>query len=420
MSLPILVVNAGSSSVKVSVFDSDPDRPGNGSPGAEHPDGPLSVAVSGRIEGIGTAPHFVARTGPTPEHPDGIALTDIRWEKGPGHHGALAALALWLEAHFDGAPVGAVGHRVVHGGTRFAAPVLIDAGVLAALAALVPLAPLHQPHTIAGITAMIDLMPGVPQVACFDTGFHRDHAFEVAAFALPLALYHKGVRRYGFHGLSYDYLSAALPVVAPDLGRPDARVVAAHLGNGCSMCGLIGGRSVDSSMGFTALDGLPMGTRCGSLDPGVVLYLLDELGMTTAEVTRMLYRDSGLAGLSGIGNDMRLLQDSDDPAAARAIDLFVHRIAREVGALAAGLGGLDALVFTAGIGENSAPLRAAVMARCRWLGVVPDPVANQAPGRAARRISADSSAVQCWVVPTDEELMVARHTRKLVTGMARR
>lgn len=409
MPFPILVINAGSSSIKFSVFDADPARPD-----AEHPEGPLAFAVGGQIDGIGTAPHFFARMAPTPEQPQGETVTDIRWEAGPGHHGAMAALSLWLEAHFDGAPVGAVGHRVVHGGTEFAAPVRVGDGVLERLERLAPLAPLHQPHNVAGIRGIAEHAPDVPQVACFDTAFHRGHAFEVEAFALPMDFYERGVRRYGFHGLSYEYLSEAIPAAAPELDRPDARVIAAHLGGGCSLCAMRGGRSVDSSMGFTALDGLPMGTRCGALDPGVVLYMLDELRLSSAEVARLLYRESGLKGLSGIGNDMRVLEASDDPAAIRAISLFVHRIAREIGALAAGLGGLDALVFTAGIGENSAGIRAAVMERCRWLGLVPDVQANRRRGPGPVRISRPDSDVAAWVVATNEELMVARHTLRLI------
>jgi len=298
-----------------------------------------------------------------------------------------------------------VGHRVVHGGVEFAAPVAIDASVLAKLESLCPLAPLHQPHNLAAIKAIKTQMPGLPQVACFDTAFHRHHPELADWFALPRRFYDEGIRRYGFHGLSYEYIASALPEVAPEIAK--ARVVVAHLGSGASMCGLRDGRSQDSTMGFTALDGLPMGTRCGALDPGVVLHLNRAHGMDADAIERLLYHDCGLKGVSGISNDMRDLLASDDPKAAQAIDLFVWRICRELGALAAALGGLDGLVFTAGIGERSAEIRARVCARAAWLGIELDDKANRSGGP---RISTSASKIAVYAIPTDEELMIARHT----------
>jgi acetate kinase len=289
--------------------------------------------------------------------------------------------------------------------------VIVDDAVMATLETLVPLAPLHQPNNLAPIRAMRARLPGVPQVACFDTSFHRGHPEVADRFAIPDAMYRQGVRRYGFHGLSYEYVASRLPEIDPALAR--GRVIVLHLGSGASMCALEAGRSVDSTMGFTALDGLPMGTRPGQLDPGVVLHMMTTLGMDARQIERILYHESGLKGLSGISNDMRDLEASDAPAAKLAIDYFVYRIAKEAGALAAALGGVDGLVFTAGIGENSARIRARVCARCAWLGVELDPAANEAK---ASRITTPTSRVPAFVVPTNEELMIARHTLRLVRG----
>jgi acetate kinase len=321
------------------------------------------------------------------------------------HDACLRALGDWLGAHLGDLRLRGVGHRVVHGGTEFSAPVRIDDAVLAKLERLCPLAPLHQPHNLAGIRAIAARRPDLPQVACFDTAFHRTHPELADWFALPRRFHDDGIRRYGFHGLSYEYIARTLPAVAPELA--DARVVVAHLGNGASMCAMRAGRSLDSTMSFTALDGLPMGTRCGALDPGVVLHLNRAYGMDADAIEAMLYHECGLKGVSGISNDMRDLEASDDPAAAQAIDLFVWHVARELGALAAVLGGLEGIVFTAGIGEHAPAIRARVCALAAWLGVTLDPAANQAGGP---RISAAGSRVAVFAIPTDEEQMIARHT----------
>jgi len=304
-----------------------------------------------------------------------------------------------------------VGHRVVHGGMEYSRPVRVDAKVLAALEKYVPLAPLHQPHNLAPIRALLERAPQLPQFACFDTAFHRAQPEVAQAFALPRSITERGVRRYGFHGLSYEYIAQALP--AHDAKAAAGRVVVLHLGNGSSMCAMANGRSVASTMGFTAVDGLPMGTRCGSLDPGVVLYLMDELKMDARAIEKLIYEQSGLLGVSGISSDMRALLASSDPDAKAAIDLYVYRIGRELGSLAAALGGLDAVVFTAGIGENSAVLREGVCRDARWLGVELDPAANGAGGP---RISTVASRVGAWAIPTNEELMIAQHTRGLLAA----
>jgi acetate kinase len=299
----------------------------------------------------------------------------------------------------------AVGHRVAHGGPVYGAPVVVDDDVLATLARFVPLAPLHQPHNLAPIRAVQEHFPGVVQVACFDTAFHRGHPEVADRYALPEALYQDGVRRYGFHGLSYEYIARALRRIAPSVAR--GAVVSAHLGSGASMCAMRDGRSLDSTMGFTALDGLPMGTRCGQLDPGVVLYLLTEKRHDAATVVRLLYEKAGLRGLSGISNDVRDLLASADPRAQLALDYFVYRAGREIGALAAAMGGIDALVLTGGIGENSPEMRARICATAAWLGLTLDVTANEAGGPG---ISTRDSRVSAWVIPTDEERMIAEHT----------
>jgi acetate kinase len=389
----ILVLNAGSSSLKFEVFQIDGER--------------LTRAVAGAIEELDARPRFTARRS------DGSPDAERRWNEALGHEGALAFLLGWLRDHQPGGTVVAVGHRVVHGGAEFAAPVRITPAVLAKLEALVPLAPLHQGPNLMPVQALLAQQPRVPQVACFDTAFHRSQPPLAQAFALPRPLTAAGIRRYGFHGLSYEYVASVLP--AYDARAAAGRTVVLHLGNGASMCALAGGRSVATTMGFTALDGLAMGTRCGSLDPGVLLYLMDEHGMDARAIERLLYRESGLLGVSGISSDMRVLLGSSDPRAAEAVSLFCYRITRELGSLAAALGGLDAIVFTAGIGEHAAPVRDAVCRAAGWLGVVIDPSGNAAGGP---RISAPASPVTAWVVPTDEELMIARHTRALVAAPA--
>jgi acetate kinase len=393
----VLVINAGSSSVKFSVY-----RVEGAAPPAE--------TARGLLDGIGVRPHLAARdleSGASEDRP-------LTASEAGDHRGAIAIVAEWLRDHLGGAKPIAVGHRVVHGGTAYAQPVLLDPSVLAALEALVPLAPLHQPHNLAAIRAISDKLPGLPQVACFDTAFHRGHPQVADLFALPWELYEAGVRRYGFHGLSYEHIAQVLPAVAPEIAG--GRVVVAHLGAGSSMCALRAGRSAESTMGFTALDGLPMGTRTGALDPGVVLYLLQARGMTATEISSLLYTRSGLLGLSGVSSDMRDLLASDAPRARLAIDYFVYRIVREVGALASVLGGLDGLVFTAGIGERAAPIRAGVCEGLGWLGITLDAAANAAHGP---RITAPGSRASAWVIPTDEERMIARHTLEVLGGIAR-
>jgi acetate kinase len=392
----ILVLNAGSSSVKFSVHDDD----GTGA---------LDARIEGQVEAIGVAPHFEASGA------EGVALADARLDASHAadHARAVAHILSWLRQQLGDTRIVAAGHRVVHGGVRFAAPIRIDEEVLAEIERLVPLAPLHQPHHVAAIRALAREEPELPQVACFDTSFHRTQPPVAQAFALPRALSEEGIHRYGFHGLSYEYIASALPGVAPEIAG--GRVVVAHLGNGASLCALRAGRSVATSMGFTALDGLVMGTRPGQLDPGVLLYLMDEHGMDARALEQLLYHESGLLGVSGVSSDMRVLLDSDDPRAREAIDLFVYRLCRELGALAAALGGLDALVFTAGIGEHAAPIRAAVCRGAAWLGIELDEAANANGGP---RISTRAARTSAWVVPTDENRMIARHTRDVLGAVS--
>jgi acetate kinase len=384
----ILVLNAGSSSIKFSVFV-----------GAA-----LAPLLRGQIEGLFTTPRFEAKDA------DGERVGSHAWPEGTrlGHQGALEHLVAFLRDHRGGNELRAVGHRVVHGGQDYSAPVRIDARVLAALEKLVPLAPLHQPHNLAPIRTLLEARSDLPQVACFDTAFHRSQPATAQAFALPAEITARGVRRYGFHGLSYAYIASVLPKYDPRAAS--GRTVVLHLGNGASMCALKAGASVASTMGFTAVDGLPMGTRCGSIDPGVILYLMDECGMDIRAVEKMIYQQSGLLGVSGISSDMRTLIASEDPRARLAVDLFVYRIGRELGSLAAALGGLDAIVFTAGIGEKAAPIRSRVCRDAAWLGIELDSAANAAHGP---RISSGASAVSAWVIPTNEELMIASQTRAL-------
>lgn len=389
----ILVLNAGSSSIKFSAYKIDQGRP--------------ELDLHGKIEEIYTAPCFIARDA------SGESIGAKQWgaETCLGHEGAIAYLGEFLRSHRDGRRLVAVAHRVVHGGAEFSSPVRVDAQVTEKLERLIPLAPLHQPHNLKPIRTIAERQPQLPQFACFDTAFHHDQPEVARAFALPAAIAAHGVRRYGFHGLSYEYIARELPRVEPKAEA--GRVVVAHLGNGASMCALQAGKSVSSTMGFTAVDGLPMGTRCGSLDPGVILYLLDELKMDTRAVEKLLYQQSGLLGISGISSDMRVLLESDDPAARFAVDLFVYRIGRELGSLAATLKGIDALVFTAGIGQNAAEIRERVCRDAAWLGVELDPAANNAGGP---RISTSSSNVSVWVIPTNEELMIARHAWTLLAA----
>jgi acetate kinase len=386
----IAVLNAGSSSIKFSLFDAR--------------EGDLQLAIRGQAEGLYTAPRFVARDA------GGRTLTEKAWDEGValGHAGALDHLMAFLRAELSDHRLVGVGHRVVHGGLEYAQPVRLDAAVCSALEKYVPLAPLHQPHNLAPIR-LLERVPQLPQVACFDTAFHRGQPPVAQAFALPKAITDRGVRRYGFHGLSYEYIAQALP--DHDARAARGKVVVLHLGNGSSMCGMAGGRSVASTMGFTAADGLPMGTRCGNLDPGVMLYLMDELKMDARALEKLIYQQSGLLGVSGISSDMRTLEASGEPAAGAAIDLYIYRIGRELGSLAAALGGLDAIVFTAGIGENSRALRERVCRDAAWLGVELDDKANAANGP---RISTPGSRVSAWAIPTNEELMIARHTRRVL------
>jgi acetate kinase len=387
----ILVVNAGSSSVKFQVFSVEGE-------------GRLRRQIKGQMDGIGSRPRLRA------SGVDGDPLADRAYpiDIVPDVPAAMGIAGDWLRDELRVHPI-AVGHRVVHGGPDYDRPALIDHGVVARLERFVPLAPLHQPHNLAPIRSIQANFPALPQVACFDTAFHRRHSDVADCYAIPHQLHAEGVRRYGFHGLSYEYIAKTLPQIAPDIAK--RRVIVAHLGSGASMCALKGGQSVESTMGFTALDGLPMGTRPGQIDPGVVLYLMAEKGMSASHVQNFLYRDCGLKGLSGVSNDMRELETSADPQAKLAIDHFVYRIGLNTGMLAAALQGLDAFVFTAGIGENSANIRARVAEQLAWLGVALDPAENS---RHSRLISRAGSLVPVYVVPTDEELMIAQHTLALL------
>lgn len=387
----ILVVNAGSSSVKFQVYSAESD-------------GMLRRQVKGQMDGIGSRPRLRASGA------NGEPLADRAYpiEAVPDVPAAMAVAGSWLRDELQVTPI-AVGHRVVHGGPDYVRPVLIDHGVVSRLERFVTLAPLHQPHNLAPIRSLLANFPTLPQVACFDTAFHRTHDVVADHYAIPQQLYAEGVRRYGFHGLSYEYVARTLPSVAPDIAK--GRVIVAHLGSGASMCALKDGRSVESTMGFTALDGLPMGTRPGQIDPGVVLYLVSEKGMSAARVQDFLYRECGLKGLSGVSNDMRELEASSDPRARLAIDYFAYRIGLNAGMLAAALQGLDAFVFTAGIGENSASIRARIGEQLGWLGVALDAGEN---ARHSRLISRAGSRIPVYVIPTDEELMIARHTLSLL------
>jgi acetate kinase len=387
----IAVLNAGSSSIKFSLFV------------LRRQD--LELELRGQIEGIYTAPHFVAQDRA------GRLQAEKSWGEGTqlGHAGALEYLVAHLRERLGGDRLIGVGHRVVHGGLEYTQPVRLTAGVLQALEKFVPLAPLHQPHNLAPIRLLLERVPDLPQVACFDTSFHRSNPEIAQMFALPAELHAQGVRRYGFHGLSYEYVASVLPSF--DAKAAGGRTVVLHLGNGSSLCAIQAGKSVASTMGFTAVEGLPMGTRCGALDPGVILYLLDQRAMDARAIEKLIYNQSGLLGVSGISSDMRTLLASGEPRAKLAVELYLYRIRRELGSLAAALGGLDAVVFTAGIGENAGILRERVCRDAAWLGVELDPAAN---AKGGPRISAATSRVSAWIVPTNEELMIARRTQALL------
>ena len=389
----IAVLNAGSSSLKFSLFAAR--------------DGELELTVRGQAEGLYTLPRFVAKNAA------GTVIGEKSWGETVrlGHEGALEHLVAFLRSEVGDHRLIGIGHRVVHGGLEYTQPVRLDSAVLVALEKYIPLAPLHQPHNLAPIRALLARSPELRQVACFDTAFHSGAPAVAQAFALPKSITDRGVRRYGFHGLSYEYIAHVLPQHDERAAR--GRTVVLHLGNGASMCAIAGGRSIASTMGFTAADGLPMGTRCGNLDPGVMLYLMDELGMDARAIEKLIYQQSGLLGMSGISSDMRTLESNHMPEAKAAIDVFIYRVGRELGSLAAALGGLDAIVFTAGIGENSCSLRERVCRDAAWLGVELDAAANE---RNGPRISTPASRVSAWVIPTNEELMIARHTRRVLAG----
>lgn len=388
----IAVINAGSSSLKFSVFSDEGSA--------------LQRVLTGSIRELGDSPRFLLKDEA------GQTLDSRQWPQGASlsHERAMDLLFETLRIRLGGYRLRAVGHRVVHGGEHYVAPVRVDADVLRTLEALIPLAPLHQPHNLAAIRTLLSSSPNLPQVACFDTAFHHTQSPVEQAFALPRSITSLGVRRYGFHGLSYEYIASIM--VQHDKALA-GRVIVLHLGNGASMCAIRDGSSVATTMGFTALDGLPMGTRCGALDPGVMLYLMEELQMDFGQLQTLLYQQSGLLGVSGISSDMRTLEASNTESAREAINLFAYSINRQLGALTATLGGLDAMVFTAGIGENSVLVRELVCRGAAWLGVELDDEANRA---GASRISTAASAVQAWVIPTDEEVVIADHTRRNIDG----
>jgi acetate kinase len=386
----ILVVNAGSSSVKFQIFSIESS-------------GELKRLIKGQMDGIGTRPRLVAASANTPLVDRAFSPSDIR-----DVPAAIAATAAWLRETQTFQLV-AVGHRVVHGGPNYDRPVVVNQKIVKDLEEYVSLAPLHQPSNLAPIRSLLTSRPELMQVACFDTAFHRGHPAVADHYAIPERFYAEGVRRYGFHGLSYEYVAQRLFEVAPAIAG--GRVIVAHLGSGASMCGLLNGSSVESTMGFTALDGIPMGTRPGQIDPGVLLYLIMQKGMEPLEVQNLLYRQSGLKGISGISNDMRELESNSDSRAKLAVEYFVYRVALNAGMLAAALGGLDAFVFTAGIGENSVTIRARIAEKLTWLGAVFDHNANET---RKSLISRADSRIAIHIVPTDEELMIARHTVSLL------
>jgi acetate kinase len=388
----LLVLNAGSSSLKFCVYQRRDATA-------------WELDTRGQIDGLGTSPRFTAKQGDS----GGVIISEALSAAVHDAASALQHLAGWLRSRYSGGRVLGVGHRVVHGGPRYTRPALVTPALLEDLRALVPLAPLHQPHNLAAIEAVLAQLPGVPQVACFDTSFHRGQPALAELVPLPADIRASGIQRYGFHGLSYEYVASVLPEAAPEIAA--GRVIVAHLGSGASLCALENGRSIDSSLGFTALDGLCMGTRPGALDPGVVLYLFQVMGKSAAEVEKILYKESGLLGISGISNDMRDLLANPAPSARLAVDYFVYRAAREIGGLAAVLRGVDGLVFTAGIGENAPEVRRRICEASAWLGITLDDEANT---RRVARISAAESRVSVWVIPTNEELMIARHTNEVL------
>ena len=381
------VINAGSSSVKFSFYEGD------------------RRILTGQVEGIGAHPSAIA-TGPQGEK---LAPPDLGTKPPTVPSEVLPAILPWARERLGHRRLAALGHRVVHGGLHHTRPARVTAELMAELEALVPLAPLHEPHNLAPIKLAMSLNPELPQVACFDTAFHRTAPEVEQAFALPYSLYEEGIRRYGFHGLSYEYIASVLPERAPEIAN--GRVIVAHLGNGCSACAMRNRVSIATTMGFTALDGLPMGTRSGDLDPGIVLHLIQQKGMSAEQLVDLLYRRSGMLGLSGVSSDFRKLLGSDEPRARFAIDVFCYRVAGHIGSLAAALGGLDGIVFTAGVGENAAPVRSAICRACAWLGLELDEAANR---ENKERISALNSRVAAYVIKTDENLMIARHARALV------
>jgi acetate kinase len=387
----VLILNAGSSSLKFRVYSRAKTEN-------------WQIVSRGQIDGIGTNPLLTAKDAEGKQIANQKLESTVKDAKQ-----ALDVLADWLRSQYNDANILGVGHRVVHGGTDYHLPTLVTNKVLTDLQKLIPLAPLHQPFNLAAIEAVFQRLPDVPQVACFDTGFHKNHETVFNLIPLPKEIRDKGVQRYGFHGLSYEYISSVLPQVAPNIA--EGRVIVAHLGSGASLCAMKNGKSIDSTLGFTALDGLCMGTRPGSLDPGVVLYLFQELGMSAKEVETMLYKKSGLVGISGISNDMRILLERSEPEAKLAVDYFIYRIAKEIGALTAVLGGIDALVFTAGIGENSPAIRQMICKASSWLGIELNEVANE---HKEACISNSKSKVSVYVIPTDEELMIARHMKNLL------
>jgi acetate kinase len=386
-----LVLNAGSSSLKFCVF-------------MRSPEAPWQVEARGQIDGIGSSPKLAVKDA------QGQKLVDEKLDSSVRDgHAAIDVVAGWLRSKYQGGRIVGVGHRVVHGGPRFSGPTVVTREILAELKELTQLAPLHQPHNLAPIEAIFERMAEVPQVACFDTGFHRGHSPVARLVPLPRDLCQGGVERYGFHGISYEYIASILPQVAPEIAN--GRVIVAHLGSGASLCALRDRKSVDTTMSFTAMDGLCMGTRPGALDPGIVLFLFQKLGLSVKQVEDILYKKSGLLGISGISNDMRDLLGRSEPDAHLAVDYFIYRTAKEIGALTAVLGGIDGLVFTAGIGENSTEIRRRICEASAWLGIELDEQANNARGP---RISKPQSKVSAWMIPTNEELMIARHTSALL------
>lgn len=386
----IAVMNAGSSSIKFAIFQHCAEQ---------------QLLFGGQVEQIGVAPRLTVKDS------DGGTILENEWSANElDHRTATRTILETAIGLLGGKPVAGVGHRIVHGGTQFTAPTLVTQEVVDCLKKLCPLAPLHQPHNLVAIEAIAAAAPHVPQVACFDTAFHRSQPPLAQMFALPRELTDSGIRRYGFHGLSYEFVSMRLKEIAPELA--EGRVIIAHLGNGASLCAMKGGRSVATTMGFTAVEGLMMGTRCGSIDPGVLIYLMDEKDMDARALERLIYKESGLQGVSGISSDMRALRSSDDPRAREATDLFVYRIVREIGSLTAALGGLDGLVFTGGIGQRDAKTRRDVVGGCGWLGAELDEEAN---ARGEGRIDTAASKLAVWVMPTDEERVIARHTAALLS-----